>query len=300
MSKLHSYPSVLNIGHRLLDKLFDGDVLVQEKIDGSQISFGNIDGELFIRSKGADIYVEAPPKMFANAVVVIKDLFDRNWLKPGAIYRGEFLSKPKHNVLEYGRVPDGHIALFDIEFEGQRYAGPDVVNEYARGLALDVVPTLYYGTIASPEQLKQMLELDSILGGVKIEGVVVKNYSQFGPDHKVLMGKLVSEKFKEVHRKEWGESNPGGKDIIQRLTDMIRTEQRWQKALEHLRDAGLLEQSPRDIGKLVAEVPTDIQTEEEEWIKQQLWNWAWPLIRRGSVKGLAEWYKNKLVEEAFV
>lgn len=41
-----SYGSLHTIGHRAIADIFHGDVVVQEKIDGSQISFQVRDGEL--------------------------------------------------------------------------------------------------------------------------------------------------------------------------------------------------------------------------------------------------------------
>jgi ATP-dependent RNA circularization protein (DNA/RNA ligase family) len=35
-----SYPSIYALGHRAIRELFDGPVVVEEKIDGSQFSFG--------------------------------------------------------------------------------------------------------------------------------------------------------------------------------------------------------------------------------------------------------------------
>ena len=62
---LRSYPKVFNLGHRAVRDLLSGPVVVQEKIDGSQFSFGvGEDGTLLIRSRGADIEPEAPPKLF--------------------------------------------------------------------------------------------------------------------------------------------------------------------------------------------------------------------------------------------
>ena len=61
---LHSYPNVYQLGHKLVSNVLDGYVLVQEKIDGSQISFG-IDnlGDLRIRSKNKEIDIEHPNDM---------------------------------------------------------------------------------------------------------------------------------------------------------------------------------------------------------------------------------------------
>ena len=71
----HSYPSTFALGHRYVAELFHDPVLIEEKIDGSQISFGVfpvIDGVdelvLKVKSKGAEINVIAPEKMFSKAV----------------------------------------------------------------------------------------------------------------------------------------------------------------------------------------------------------------------------------------
>ena len=36
----HSYPDVYELGHKIVSDVLNGHVLVQEKVDGSQISFG--------------------------------------------------------------------------------------------------------------------------------------------------------------------------------------------------------------------------------------------------------------------
>ena len=39
----HSYPQIYNLGHKAIAGIFDDDVLIEEKIDGSQFSFGRGD-----------------------------------------------------------------------------------------------------------------------------------------------------------------------------------------------------------------------------------------------------------------
>jgi hypothetical protein len=147
--------------------------------------------------------------------------------------------------------------------------------------------------------VQTFLERESILGGSKIEGVVLKNYAQFGGDKKVLMGKYVSESFKEVHKKEWGENNPKQGDIVIRLITMFKTDARWSKSVQHLFERGELENSPRDIGKLLIEVKSDIKKECTEEIKDTLYSWAIDAILRGACDGLPEWYKGRLLESQF-
>ena len=299
MDSWHSYPSVYAMGHRAVRDILSGPVTVQEKIDGSQFSFGFFPGgdaePLRARSKGAQLNVLAPEKMFARAVEVIRALP----LHEGWTYRGEYLAKPKHNALAYDRVPAGHVILFDINVGHEDYLPYDAVREEAERLGLEAVPRLHEGVVADIEVFRELLSRTSVLGGQPVEGVVVKNYALYGPDKKVLMAKYVSERFKEVHAAEWRLSNPAAGDVVQALVATYRTPARWQKAVQHLREAGALEQSPRDIGALFREVPADVRRELEGEIKERLFAWAWPKVSRGITAGLAEWYKDELLRQQF-
>mgnify|MGYP001589373160 CR=1 FL=1 len=295
----HSYPSIYTLGHKAIADLFDGPIVVQEKIDGSQFSFGRFGDELRFKSKGAIIQETQPPKMFKQAVDYVISIKDK--LRDGWTYRGEVLNKPKHNALEYSRVPKHNIILFDINIGEENYYPAFGLSGEAGLLDLEVVPcfTITENIVVSLDDLNGWLELDSILGGTKIEGVVVKNYNRFGPDKKALMGKYVSEKFKEVHASEWKKANPGKGDIVLLLIARLKTEARWMKAVQHLREKDLLANEPKDIGPLMREVQDDIEKEEAERIAIALYQWAWPQIKRGSVRGLPEWYKQELAKKQF-
>jgi len=288
----HSYTEIYALGHRALEHLFDDDVLVEEKIDGSQFSFVKFAGELKCRSKGKEMHPDFPEKMFKKAVDVVKDLP----LQDGWTYRAEYLSKPKHNSLTYDRVPRNNLIIFDVNTGYETYLPYEKKVIEAERIGLEAVPLLMRGRIAAREEIQILLETISCLGGQKIEGIVIKNYAQFGPNKKALMGKFVSEAFKEVHAREWKKANPKNGDIIQSLLDAYGTESRWQKALLHMREAGRIEDSPRDIGPLLQEVWPDIVKECREEIIDILWEWAADKIRRGVTRGLPQWYKNKLLE----
>jgi hypothetical protein len=291
----HSYPKVFALGHRCIADLLKDPVLVQEKVDGSQINFGRFNGELHIKSKGAIIHVDAPDKMFARGVEVIKglDLID------GWTYRAEYLQKPKHNVLAYDRTPINHLILFDINSGHEFYVPYESVQSEAQRLGLEVVPRLFEGIIASPEQVVEFLNRVSILGGQPVEGVVIKNYLRFGLDGHALMGKFVSEGFKEVHAGEWKAANPSKGDILDNFVAQYKTPARWQKAVQHIRERGELQGAPQDIGKLIKEAQADLATECKDEIAAKLLEWALPKIQRGIVGGLAEWYKEQLLAQQF-
>lgn len=297
---LHSYPSLFNLGHKAIQFLLDVPVIVEEKIDGSQISFGvGTDGELRIRSRGAQIYLDAPNAMFAKAVEVIRPLASR--LTPGSTFRGEYLAKPKHNTLAYNRTPKNYIIIFDIERTHGDFLGPVEKAATAEALGFETVPHLFQGKVNSADELRAFLERESILGGQKIEGVVIKpaSYDLYGTDKHVLMGKFVSEAFKEIHGGEWRKSNPTSGDVLQEIIAKFTTPSRWNKAVQHLKEAGQLEDSPRDIGKLIKEVPMDVLKECREEIAAELWAAFWPKIQRGLTAGLPQWYKEELLKLQF-
>lgn len=290
-----SYPKIYNLGHPALHALFEGDVVVEEKVDGSQIAFGKLDGELIVRSKNNTLFVDAPDKMFAKAVPEIQGI--ESLLTPGWLYRGEYLRQPKHNALAYARTPRHHIVIFDISTGPEQYLRPPDKHYEAARLGFETVPLLYAGPPSHVDYV-ELLAGESFLGGVNMEGVVIKNYGQFGRDGHVLLGKLVSTEFREIHNKEWKKDNPAKRDVLFALCESYRTEARWRKAVQTMRDEGTLWNEPKDIGHLIRLVQEDVKAECIPDITQRLLKWAVPHILRASTKGFPEWYKDHLTKLA--
>ena len=237
--------------------------------------------------------------MFRNGVEAILDLKMR--LMDGWTYRGEYLSKPKHNTLCYDRVPKNHVVIFDIETSPTHFMTFEERFLEAERLGFEVPTVFSVGTITSLEDIKKFLSETSILGG-QIEGVVIKplGHNLYGQDKTVLMGKFVREDFKEKNHANWKQNNPGKLDFLAGLIAKYRTPQRWTKAVQHLREAGELVGEPKDIGKLIKEVPRDILSDSEDEIKQELFDYFWKEhLRRGFIFGLPEWYKEKLTKDSF-
>lgn len=318
MSSWHSYPSTYNMGHKAIADLLNHEVNVEEKVDGSQFSFGliestdetkvihgyEIDGdnrmwELKLRSKGAIMHPDAPMDMFKAGVVHVKSI--QHLLHPGWTYRGEYLAKPKHNALAYDRIPKGHVIIFDINDGEESYLSYEEKVAESNRIGLEVVPRLFRGTINSVEEFRRFLESTSILGGQQIEGVVVKpvGYDLFGTDKKVLFGKFVSEAYREVHSKSWREANPTRGDIVERLISGLSTPARYAKAVQHLRERGELSESVRDIGNILKEVQVDIAKEEKDLIAHTLYRHFIKDILRGASRGVPDWWKQRLLEAQF-
>ena len=294
---MRTYPEIFNLGHRAVQEIFEDDVLIEEKIDGSQFSFGMIDGVLHVRSKGREFDVYACDDMFKKACETVLALADK--LQPDWTYRGEYLSKPKHNALAYDRTPVQNIILFDINTGEENYLSDYLKLHEANRLGLEVVPVLFKGKVKDVEQIRTLLAKPSILGAQLIEGVVIKNYSRFTQQKKVMMGKYVNESFKEVHRQEWKKDNPTTGDIMLKLVEEYRTPARWNKAIQHLKENGTLLNDPKDIGPLMKEVQIDVLKECKDEIKEKLFEYAWRHLSRNLTRGLPEYYKTKLLESQF-
>lgn len=292
------FPKILHIGDKHIQSLFDGVVEITEKVDGSQIGFGKVNGELFVRSKGVEQSLDDPNQLFSAGVEFIKTIADK--IPDNMTFYGEYLQKPKHNTLAYDRMPNNHIALFGAyDSETREHFGMEVVTDWAAKFGVDTVPLLFSGTCSPEFVLGLVKERVSYLGGQKIEGVVVKAYKSWmfldQMPMTVMSGKYVTEEFKEVHNKNWKKENTGkGKLEVAKL--QYKSEARWNKAVQHLRDDGTLDGSPKDIGPLIKEIRKDIIEEEKEAIKAELWSIFGNDFLAEATNGMPQWYKEKLVK----
>jgi hypothetical protein len=299
MHQIHSYSKIYHIGHPLARGLIGIPLQVEEKIDGSQFSMmKREDGTVVIKSKQVEMDPYNPNGMFSLAAktALVLDL------RPGWVYRGEYLQSPKHNTLHYMRVPKKNIILFDIEKSLYNFLSPEEREEEADRLGLESVSTFGVKKLTKPDDLLSLLENNSILGNEKVEGVVLKpvGYKLFGSDGKVVMGKYVREDFKERNSKNWKTTvNPGKNMIIENLVELFTTDASKQKALQRLKENDELESHPRDIPKIIKEIKKDLREEWEEEIKERLYKWAIDKIEKGVCKSVPEWYKKTLVESAF-
>lgn len=292
-----SYQKVYNLGHAAVRDIFNEPVIVEEKVDGSQFSFGRLNDQLVCRSHGADVFPENPPKLFRGAVATAMRVFPN--LPEGVFVRGESLETRHHNVLTYDREPRGNFVLFDVNNANEEYYDRSMKVVFANNNDLEIVPIIFEGKIDSVEQIIALMDRDSFLGGTKIEGLVVKNYQRFTIDKKAMMGKYVSEKFKETHKEAWAESNPGPTGIVERIIAGLRTEARWQKVVQHLDEEGKLAHEPKDIGLAVGRLKQEIFEEEADAIKNRLYTEFAEQIYRGAFSGFPEWYKRQLLEKQF-
>jgi len=97
------YPKIFSIGQVYIKDIFTEDVNISEKIDGSQMAWAKIGGQLLMRSKGAMLYKEKPEKMFKEGMDYLISIEDR--IPENLIFYTEYLQKPRHNTVKYNRIP---------------------------------------------------------------------------------------------------------------------------------------------------------------------------------------------------
>jgi len=302
---IRRWTKIFTLGDRYTDGIFEGPISITEKVDGSQFNFGISpkDGLTFL-TKGSTCHVGDGNKLFAPAM----DHISKNvrCLIEGWSYHGETLASPRHNTLQYDRVPKGHIALYGItKADGTQVSDHKTLKSYADELGIDVVPELFSGTWSdNPEHpplidfIMGFMDRESYLGKEKIEGVVIKNYGKEifvgGRLLPLMQAKFVSEKFKERHGVAWPQNNKGPLTVI---GEMVRTQARWDKAIQRIKEDGTIQYHPRDIGAVLKNLHTDLETEDKELIKEKLWNAFSKELKRSATRGFPEAYKVWLVEQ---
>ena len=305
MSAIHSYPKIFAVGSDYIPDLFKGPVEVTEKIDGSLFGFGiTADGQLVMRSKGKEMFFGSPEKVFKKAadyVMSIEPKLREMSGSQGVFFYGEFLGGPSHNILKYGRAPLNHIMVFGVRNGEAWIHDHETMVFWAAQIGLETVPLLHSGPLTDIESLKDFFERESVLGNEKIEGVVVKNYASqciIGQQIYPSFGKYVRTEFKERHAGEWGPkfSDRAPFDV---WLESFRTDARWQKSVQHLREAGVLVNEPKDIGILLKEIERDLFEEERANIEKELFRLFKDQIARKARAGFPEWYKEQLAKRAF-
>lgn len=294
---IKSFPKIWALGSKYAQGIFDTDVEITEKLDGSQFAFSYYGDELVVRSKGAVIDKDDPQKLFKPAVDHVKSI--QEYLNIDYAYYGEAVCSNRHNTLSYDRTPKNYIALFAIyDMENHRWLNYCEMQDEADSLLIDCVPLLHSGK-ADGELCRGLIGKESYLGGAVAEGVVVKAFKDVevaGVVYPIHSAKFVTEEFKEKHshNKEF----KSGKSNAQEFFEQFNTEARFQKAIQKLKESGEFQGEPKEIGKLMKILNEDLEEECKEDVKDALWQMFRKEFMKAATKGFPEWYKRQLLNDA--
>lgn len=288
--ELNNFRKIYHIDKKESMPIFEGEVIITEKVDGSQFSFGVFDGVLICRSKGSFLDTESPQALFKSSVEQAKQMFYDNILTEGLTYHCECMESKKHNKLSYDRVPKRNMVLYAVRGNDGEMLSEDFRDTECLRLGVENIKTLYKGLLDREgcyQFLEKLISEESYLGGCSMEGCVINDGQVYS--------KFVSPAFKEViNSKKVGVTF---KDKLNIYKYTFKSQARWDKAIQRVRENGKLTETPKDIGLLIKEVINDVKEEEENEIKEWLFNNLFKEIASASVFGFPDYYKDEILKD---
>lgn len=202
MSEYKTYPKIHRLGKEETDGILDCEFIVQEKVDGANISIFQLDGELRCGSRTRMLPLDESFNGFQEAVRANLNLamyFSRN---PDHILYGEWLVK---HTITYPDEAYRKIYLFDIyDKKNDVWLSQEEVKSEAEFLGLEY-PFIFATGKLNEEQINEFVGKSAIAPAG--EGVVLKApgfINKFG-DH--CYAKVVHQKFKESNAIVFGGNN---------------------------------------------------------------------------------------------
>jgi len=306
MSRVRTYPSIEHGDEdttTLNSDTHKGDVIIQEKIDGSQLSICNIDGKLHFYNKNKEITATSKP--FLNSYLSLVD--KPHLFKKGYIYHGEAMNSIQPNTIRYEREPLYFWIIYEIVKDDGISLSPEQVLECIKDTGLEYIRPIFYNFICAKyydyvqianKCITEINEgkIKSVLGG-KPEGVVLKALN-----HKKENGKIVNTRYKFV-RTEFSEMNRMRKkklptlldtEIVDGIGDVYNVHARFQKAVQHLKEADKWKDGDimRNQSAMVNELDIDLLKECKEDIKTMLFIRFFPQICKAARSDLTKFLKN--------
>ena len=201
---LSKYQHIERLGSDEVDGLLDGEVIIQNKIDGANLTVAwDPETGLFIGSRNLPIYHDGKViNEFTGAVdYVLNHEGILELVKNGWILRGEWLIR--HSI-SYSADRLKQLYIFDCQTKDGSYIHADNYSSELVGQNVRVIPVLKRLTNPSLEELVNLVDGPDEFGATQKEGIVIKNYSFINKYGRVTWGKLVSADFKEKNKMAFG------------------------------------------------------------------------------------------------
>ena len=219
---LTRYQHVERLGNEEVSGLLDGEVIIQEKIDGSNltVAYDVENDDVIICSRGRCLYSKDSGVIdaFRGAVTyvlehpgilpMLRGVSEENYEQ--WILRGEWLVK--HTLL-YDKEAYGKFYVFDVQSQleyGAQYVPIDDYQVKLQHYAVEFLPELARLTNPTPEQIIPFSIGKSAYGPNDREGIVVKRYDFRNMYGRTTWGKMVTADFKQKHKLNGGANRKDG------------------------------------------------------------------------------------------
>ena len=236
------------------------DIVVQEKIDGSNASFKVVNGQILAFSRNTELDESNNLRGFYQWTQTL----DPSKLLEGVIYFGEWTARHKIDYKENLNK----FFLFDIYNEHTlEYVSFSMVEDESKRLGLNLVPVFYIGKALSFEEIAKFAG-QSKLTDVG-EGVVVKNYNYKNKYEAQVFTKIVTTEFQEMNGVKSPKVTTAKKDSFDQFLDTYMTKARVEKIIHKMVDEQVLSEdyAIEDMGTILKNAGTRVY---DDLIKEEL------------------------------
>ena len=280
-------------------------VIIQEKVDGSQLTITRKGDKLVYYNKNKKISGQGKP--WLNSYISLNN--KTHLFREGLFYHGEAM-KSIHSAklnLRYEREPRYFWIVYEIVREDNTTLSPEEMKEVLKDTGIETVPILYdnkyetcHNYIDKAKQIIELIEdgdINSCLGNVPPEGVVLKVLNRDRGKGKISTTryKFVRVGFSETNRsKKQKLPRLSQEEIIEGIGKIYDTDARKQKAAQHLEEQRKWKtKMSQNIGLMVNELDSDLLKECEQDIKNLLFIRFWPQISKAARGNISEFLDNK-------
>ena len=206
------YIKIRALGTDETDGIFDGKIVVQEKVDGANFSFFLDDDKLIFASRNM-VMIDKKNAGNWKAMFPVTEAFNQHKDKfnPNYLYVGE--STQKHTI-SYDLIP-GFIGYDIWDEETELFLDWKDTKEIFESLGLEFIHIHFEkdGNKITIEKLQECIK-DSAYKDGPAEGVVIKNYNKLDGHDRQIFAKIVTDEFKESNRKAFGGTDQPKRRII--------------------------------------------------------------------------------------
>jgi hypothetical protein len=243
MTEFIKYPKIYAVGHEETMKLLDeGEIIIQEKMDGGNFRFMFNDGNVVFGSRtqsltsstGEEVNVN---KNFRRCLDFVRDKVKehpdliKEWNRH--IFFGECMVKHSMDY-DWKKIPP--FLGFDVyDIAKEKMMSCDEAQELFKNLGLDFVPIIDLRDAKGINEINEnMIPVSkyAALEGALAEGIVFKNY------HNGIFAKIVSTRFKEKNAEVFGLSPKFQEDDTGKIVARYGTNARIEKMIFALIDEG--------------------------------------------------------------
>jgi hypothetical protein len=242
LMEFKKYQHVERYGTEEVEGINIGTCYIMPKIDGSNgTAFLNNNGELCFGSRKRQLTAIEDNQGFYNKFINDERLINYFKKYPNHRLYGEYM-KP-HSLRTYREEVWNKFYIFDVCEENEagelRYIPFDEYKYELAEFGLDYIPVIGVVTNGDYEDFIKYLEKNTYLikDGKGIgEGIVIKNYDYKNKYGRTTWAKIVTNEFKEKHRKEHGvpviDATSVEEKIIEKYVTDSFIEKEYQKIIE--------------------------------------------------------------------